>query len=325
MMPRYPGLDLDSALVVIDWSGWVRRAWHASGLQVDKTAGIVAGWLAALLSDPMPAYLVAATDPPRRKSTGYRAPTFRHYRTQHLPDEKRYKGDRPPATEELMAAEDALDELLRLHAIPMLGPEDPTLEQDYEADDAAATAVRLARADGRPVVLVTIDKDWLQLVSTEDPTRPMVVCWDVKDDKVIDDRAVMKKMHVEPRHICDLLALMGDNGDNVPGVTDIGLKRAAGLLWAYGSLDAAIKASEDEVARASDRSLRLLFDGRDEALFSRSLIRLWDTAPIEWDPDMQAVGGFDAAGLWRLYRRFGHTRLAESVPSFPKASGWRAA
>jgi 5'-3' exonuclease len=324
MMPRYPGLDLNSALVVLDWSGWVRRAWHASGLQVDKTAGIVAGWLAQLLSDPMPCALVAATDPPRRRHTGYRIPTWRHYSTRHLDEADRYKSNRPPATEELMAAEDALDELLRLHAIPMLGPEDPTREQNWEADDAAATAVRLATDEGRPVVLVTIDKDWTQLVTTEDPTRPMVICWDPKNDTIQDDAAVLKKFNVEPRWIRDFLALTGDNGDNIPGVDKIGGKTAAELLWAYGGLDEAIEAANVEDNRRTDRALRLLYEQQAEARFSRSLVRLWDEAPIDWNPSAQMVGGFDVRGLRRLYRDFGHTRLAELIPSFPKAS-WRAA
>jgi 5'-3' exonuclease len=325
MMPRYAGLDLDRALVILDWSGWVRRAWHASGLQVDKTAGIVAGWLARLLSDPMPASLVAAVDPPRR-TTGYRAPTFRHRATAHLDEKARYKAGRLPATAELMAAEGCLDELLALHAIPTLTPEDPTREQDWEADDAAAAAVRLAASEGRPCVLVSIDKDWLPLVTTEDPTRPMVICWDPQHDEITDDRAVLTKWSVEPRQITDLLALMGDNGDTIPGVKKIGPKMAASLLWHFGTLDAAIEAAPHhetvDVDKPMRRALRLLDEQTREAKFSRSLVKLWDETPIEWHPPSQVVGGFDVPRLRRLYRDFGHTRLAESVPSFQKAASW---
>jgi 5'-3' exonuclease len=318
MMPNYPGLDLDNALVILDWSGWVRRAWHASGLDVEKTAGIVAGWLAALLSDPMPNMLVAACDPPRRKHTGYRASTWRHYATRNLDESKQYKANRTPATPELMAAEDALDKLLRLHAIPTLGPADATAEQNWEADDAAATAVRLASYAGRPCVLVSIDKDWTQLVCTSDPMRPMVICWDPQRDVVIDDKFVLEKWHVEPRHMCDMLALMGDNGDNVPGVRGIGPKKAAELIWQHGGLDGAIEAANDGAQRASNRVLRILYEQQEQARFSRSLVRLWDGAPIDWDVESQYVGGFDVRGLRKLYRDFGHTILAESIPTFPK-------
>jgi DNA polymerase-1 len=318
MMPNYPGLGLDNALVILDWSGWVRRAWHASGLQVDKTAGIVAGWLARMLSDPMPSAIVAACDPPRRKHTGFRVPTWRHYSTRSLDESKQYKAGRPPATEELMACEDALDELLRLHAIPVLRPDDPTSEQNWEADDAAATAVRLARFSGRPCVLVSIDKDWMQLVSTEDPMRPMVLCWDPQHDVITDEKAVLSRWSVEPDKILDLFALMGDKGDNVPGVHGIGQKKAAELIWSYGSLDGAIEASKDEATRAANRPLRLLFEQQNEALLSRSLIRLWDNAPIDWHAQSQYVGGFDVRGLRKLYRDFGHTLLAESIPTFSK-------
>jgi 5'-3' exonuclease len=318
MMPRYSGLDIDNALVILDWSGWVRRAWHASGLDVEKTAGIVAGWLAALLSDPMPNRLVAACDPPRRRHTGFRASTWRHYATKNLEEKRQYKANRPPAAPELMAAEDALDKLLRLHSIPTLGPADATVEQNWEADDAAATAVRLASQCGRPCILVSIDKDWTQLVSTSDPSRPMVICWDPQRDAVIDDAFVLAKWNVEPRHMCDMLALMGDNGDNVPGVRGIGPKKAAELIWEFGGLDAAIVAANDDMLRETNRVLRILHEQQEHARFSRSLVRLWDEAPIDWDVEAQHVGGFDARGLERLYRSFGHTRLATSVPSFPK-------
>lgn len=322
MMPNYPGLDLDRALVILDWSGWVRRAWHASGLQVDKTAGIVAGWLARLLSDPMPNMLVAACDPPRRMHTGFRAPTWRHRATRNLEESKQYKANRVPASAELMAVEGALDRLLELHAIPRLGPQDPTAEQDWEADDAAATAVRLAAMAGRPCVLVSVDKDWQQLVTTDDPLRPMVICWDPKDDTITDSRAVLTKWSVEPHQLRDLLALTGDNGDNIPGVRGIGAKSAASLIWTYGSLDDAIAAANDETQRASNRALRLLFEGQDAARFSRSLVCLWDQAPIDWDVRAQCVGGFDVRGLRKLYRDFGHTVLAESVPTFAKQATW---
>jgi DNA polymerase-1 len=318
MMPNYPGLDLDRALVILDWSGWVRRAWHASGLQVDKTAGIVAGWLAQMLSDPMPSAIVAACDPPRRKHTGFRVHTWRHDSTRNLEESKQYKAGRPPATEELMACEDTLDELLRLHAIPMLRPDDPTAEQNWEADDAAATAVRLARYAGRPCVLVSIDKDWLQLVSTEDPMVPMVLCWDPKDDIITDEKAVLSKWSVEPNKIVELFAIMGDASDNVPGVKGIGKAGAAKILWTYGSLDAAIEASKDEQLRLSSRPMRLLYEQQNEAILSRGMIQLWDNAPIDWDTPSQYVGGFDVRGLRKLYRDFGHTRLAESVPTFSK-------
>lgn len=320
MMPRYPGLDLDSALVVVDWSGWVRRAWHASGLRVDKTAGIVAGWLAALLSDPMPSAIVAACDPPRRKHTGFRVPTWRHYSTRMLEESKRYKAGRIPATEELMACEDVLDELLRLHAIPMLCPDDPTAEQNWEADDSAATAVRLARQSGRPCVCITIDKDWLQLVTTDDPTVPMVLCWDPKEDVIMDDAAVLRRWSVEPNQLLDLFSLMGDKGDNVPGVVGIGQKTAAEFVWTYGGLDGTIAASEDESLRARSRPLRLVYEQQKNALLSRSLIRLWDNAPIDWHVPGQFVGGFDVRGLRKLYRDFGHTVLADSIPNFSKRS-----
>lgn len=315
MMPKYPGLDINSALVVVDWSGWIHRAWHVGG--IEKTASIVVGWFVALLSDPMPCSMVVAVDPPT-KPDGFSAWTFRHRATAELEEKKRYKGNRPPKPPEMVAIERRLREVVEAHSVPVLGPEDPTVEQDWEADDSAATAVRLATDEGRPVLLVTGDKDWLQLVQSEDPMKPLVLRWDPSKNVIEDEKSVLEKFGVSPAQLTDLLAIMGDTGDNVPGVRGLGPKKAARLIWEFGGLDEAIAAAEDAETSKQNKLLAVLHEQRQAATFSRSLVKLWDRAPIDWDPPSQAVGDFDARRIRRLYQDFGFTRLAESIPTFPK-------
>lgn len=307
----------ERALVIVDWSWWMRRAWSIGG--IDGTASIVIGWLAHLLSDPMPPSVVVATDAPERW-------TFRHKATADLPAERRYKANREKPGEDYLKIEERLLAVVRAHRIPILRPEDPAMRMDWEADDSAAAAVRRARADGRSVALVSADKDWLPLVCTSDPTEPAVVRWQLETrtepEKIDTEESVAAQWGVTPEQMTDLLAMLGDTSDNVPGVEGIGKKTAARILVTYGSLDAALEAAikgEEPLDKKLARPLRLLREHADEVRFSKSLIQLWDEAPIEWDPPAQAVGDFDVRALERLYRGFGFTRLAESIPSFPKA------
>jgi DNA polymerase-1 len=307
----------ERALVIVDWSWWIRRAWSIGG--IDGTASIVIGWLAHLLSDPMPPSVVVATDAPERW-------TFRHRATADLEPTRRYKANREKPSEDMLKIEERLLAVVRAHRIPILRPDNPATRMDWEADDSAAAAVRRARAEGRAVALVSADKDWLPLVRTSDPTEPVVVRWQLETrtepEKIDTEESVAAEWGVTPEQMTDLLAMLGDTSDNVPGVEGIGKKTAARILVTYGSLEAALEAAikgEEPPDKKLARPLRLLREHADEVRFSKSLIQLWDEAPIEWDPPAQAVGDFDVRALERLYRGFGFTRLAESIPSFPKA------
>lgn len=308
------------ALVVVDWSLIVRQAWCAGG--IDACASIVVGRLVKLLSDPMPASMCIAVDPDRLLDDGSTARrwTWRDEATKHLEEKLRYKAGRIPKPIELVQIERRLLEIVRAHRIPILEPANPSAEQDYEADDAAAAAVKLARAEGRPVALVTLDKDWLQLVTDE---SPRVVRWwpfsrESTDPEQFGGTEVRKKFGVEVNQLCDYLAMVGDTADNVPGVKGIGPKGAAELLAEFGSLDAALEADPGIARPPLGKSLRKLQAQRDNAIGSRSLVRLWEHAPIAWDPSEQMIGGFDVRRLSSLYRDFGFTELARSVPNFAK-------
>lgn len=311
MIPRAIAHD-EYALVVLDWSWLCHQAWHIGG--VDKVASIVLGRLARIMSDPMPPSMAIAVDPERvdpDDGSVRRRWTFRDKATAHLPENERYKAGRIPKPPALAAIERRMLRIVREYRIPILAPADPTAEQDWEADDSAASAVRLAVAEGRSVALVSGDKDWLALVQNSDPSRPVVVRWDGRDE-VLGDDEVLAKLQVWPRQVTDYLAIVGDASDNVPGVKGIGAKGAARVLLDHGTLDAALAAAP------LTRAERLLHEQKDAALFSRSLVRLWDEAPIEWDPSEQLMGGFNMAAVRKLYYDFGFVELMRNVPEFPK-------
>jgi 5'-3' exonuclease len=376
-------------LVVIDWSLLVRRAWHIK--LIDGTAAMVLGQLWQIIADPMPPSIAIAVDPERvDPDTGacVRRWTWRDQATAHLSQKERYKANRIPKPRELVAIERNMFRVIKALRVPFLLPANPGEEQTYDADDAIAAAVARCRLENRSVAIVSEDKDLLQLVTTEDPMVPKVVRWwpflsrDRLDDgepEEYDNAAVRRRFDVEPSQIRDYLAIMGDTGDNVPGVNGIGSAGAAKLLFDHGSLDAAIACAtakcdqlKREAAKTTAHDLpcqdcgrhvgapcvnangvelkrshasrrdaaaqiraafepltrpeSLLLEQQAEALASRDLVKLWDEEPIAWNPDRQMVGGFDLPALREALRGFGFTRMADDLPSFPKAPfGWRAA
>ena len=142
----------------------------------------------------------------------------------------------------------------------------------YEADDIIATLVKQAKEKDLPVVVVSGDKDLMQLVGDK------VTMWDPQSDKVYDPAGVRNKFGVDPDGIVDFLALMGDTSDNVPGVPGVGQKTAAKLLAEHGSIDG-IYEKLDEI---SGKKLKEnLVNSREQALLSRELVTLKLDAPLD--------------------------------------------
>lgn len=164
--------------------------------------------------------------------------------------------------------------------------------EGYEADDIMATLSRLAERRGLQVLNLTGDKDMAQLVSDRvfllkpgrRPTDRL---------ELLDRKGVVERYGVPPERIVDLLALVGDAIDNVPGVKGIGEKTARKLLEQYGSLEALLAAA-DRVP--NPRVARALKERREEALLSRELVRLKEV-PIEVAPEDCVVRPLDLESL----------------------------
>jgi hypothetical protein len=274
MMPRALAGD-PHGLVVVDWSMLVRKAWHVSG--VEEVASIVLGRIWRLLSDPMPPSMAIAVDPERvdpETGTAVRRRTWRDRATEHLPEKQRYKAGRIPKPPELVAIERRMFYVMRALRIPFLLPANPAEEQAYDADDAIGAAVKRCREEGRSVAILTEDKDLLQCVTADDDPGPRVIRWwpflsgqqrDAGEAEEYDAAAVMRKLSVEPKQVTDYLAIMGDSGDNVPGVPGIGPKGAARILFDHGDLETALTREPET------RPERLLHEHRDAARASRSI------------------------------------------------------
>ena len=334
-----PFVDDPAALVVVDWSWWLNKAFRVAG--VDGMTSTVVGWLCALLSYD-PAHVAIALD-----STG---PTFRH-RMQHPRDPAwRYKSGRDPKPEEFYSISTTCTAIAELHAIPAMWAE------GYEADDVIATLTRKARAAGYRVWICAADKDLHGL--TESSLRGDIEAgiWDNVTGETRGPAGVRAKFGVEPSQIADLLAIAGDSGDSVPGVPGIGPGLAAALLQRFGTMEAALSVAPDDGSdldaqiksagkalksgpgheRALVAELRdglkerkriaryhgLLAEHADLARFSRDLTSLDCDAPIRVPWDDLPMGGFDEDELRKMYLSLGFSRKAEKVTRFPKRAPW---
>lgn len=256
---RLPGFDLDRALYVLDVSGYLFRAYFAlpplsspSGEPTHAVHGF-ANMLMKLLDDHAPSHFAAVMDAPGR--------TFR----DDMYDQ--YKANRPAAPDDLKSQIVRCHELLDAMEIPVL------LREGFEADDLIASLNAQAVFWGRHVVIVSSDKDLLQLVS--DTT----CMYDSMRDRVFDAEGTHKKMGVPPHQVRDYLALVGDSSDNVPGVASVGPKTAKALLEQFGTLE---QLYEGLHGVQRDALRKKLADQRDQAFLSQRLVTLRnDLQPVQ--------------------------------------------
>ena len=176
-----------------------------------------------------------------------------------------YKANRPPAPDELVPQFGLIRDATRAFGLA-------SVELDgYEADDLIATYARAAAAAGVEVVIVSSDKDLMQLV------RPGVHMRDPMKNADIGPEAVVAKFGVGPDKVIDVQALAGDSTDNVPGVPGIGVKTAAQLIEEYGDLDTLL-ARAAEIKQPKRRENLIAY--ADQARLSRSLVTLKDDVPV---------------------------------------------
>src|SRR6478752_3378702 len=177
-----------------------------------------------------------------------------------------YKAHRPPPPEDLVPQFPLIRTATRAFSIPCIE------EAGLEADDIIACYVTAARAAGWRVTIVSSDKDLMQLV--EDGHIDML---DTMNDRRIDEAAVIEKFGVGPEKVGDVLALMGDSVDNVPGVPGIGPKTATQLIQAFGDLDTVL-ASTEQITKPKLKQSLIDFAG--DARLSRELVRLVCEHPL---------------------------------------------
>ncbi len=272
-------------LYVIDLSNYVLRAYHAvaplSNAKGEPTHAAygTTTMLERLVRERRPALLAVAMDSGRDT-----------FRKDLYPD---YKATRPPAPDDLRSQLDRCDQIVRAFGIPILK------QRGVEADDLIACAVTRARAHQIRVVIVGADKDMMQLVSED------VVMWDTMRDRVFGVPEVEERFGVKIAQLKDLLGLIGDTSDNIPGVPSVGPKTARDLLVQFGSLEG-IYQHIDEIPRKKLKEV--LLEHREKAFLSRELVTLKEDCPIEFDLEALRWGGRDVDELRRLYTELEFTR-----------------
>src|SRR5205085_7535776 len=185
-----------------------------------------------------------------------------------------YKATRGPPPDDLMPQFSLVRRVLEVLRVPAIG------FPGYEADDVIATLARRARRLGWEVVVVTGDKDLMQLV---EPSGNGIRSYDSMYEKWYGPKEVEEKWGVPPQQIGDLLALTGDKIDNIPGVPGVGEKTAAQLLKEYGSLEGVLQ-NAPKVKKPKLREN--LLANIDNVKRGRKLIALYEDLPLDVELDL---------------------------------------
>lgn len=257
-----PASATTNHLYLVDGSSYIFRAYHRLPPLTNRhgtPAGAVYGYttmLWKLAGD------LSKADGPTHMAVILDASEHTHRNEMY----DQYKAHRPPPPEDLVPQFPLIRVATRAFSIPCIE------QAGLEADDIIACYVTAAKAAGWRVTIVSSDKDLMQLID-----EPHVDMLDTMNDRRIGRDYVMEKFGVPPEKVGDVLALMGDSVDNVPGVPGIGPKTATQLIQQFGDLDTVL-ASTDQIGKPKLK--QSLIDHADNARLSRELVRLVCDAPL---------------------------------------------
>ena len=278
-------------LFLIDSMSYIFRAYHAlprftnSKGQATHAVYGFNNMLRKLLATYRPEFLGAAFD--------LAGPTFRH---ESFAD---YKANREEMPEDLAEQIPYIRRLLEAMKVPVLS------RPGFEADDILGTIAKQGAEQGLEVIIVSSDKDMLQLVS--DGVR---VLNPMKNDLVYDPTKVVEIMGVEPGQIPDLMALTGDAIDNIPGAPGIGPKGAEQLIQKYGRVE---KCLEHASEVTNKRYREALTNFREQILMSKQLATIDSHVPIELSTDEVRIEEPDREQLKQLYQEMEFTSLLKEL------------
>lgn len=295
-------------LLVLDGNSIINRAFYGIRLLSTKDGAYtnaILGFFNILnktLDEVAPDAVAAAFDLP--------APTFRHKAYAA------YKAGRHKMPDELAQQLPVVKELLGLMGLPVLEAE------GFEADDILGTEAAACAARGDACVLLTGDRDSLQLVSPAAVVRLASTKAGKPVTTVYDEAAIRAAYGVSPAQLIEVKALMGDASDHIPGVAGVGEKTALSLIQTYGSLAGVYAHIEDAALRPALRAK--LRAGKESAEMSRMLAEIRCDVPVPTAPEKLARAPGDAARLarrmaqlelFRLMERMGVAAPAEAAPA----------
>ena len=285
-------------LFLVDAMAHIYRAFFAPMNRMNAPSGIptkvpflFANILRRLIKDYQPDYIGIVFDPP--------GPTFR----DKLFD--KYKAQRAPMPDDMkvqLPYVRKLCEAMRLPILEMSG---------YEADDVIGAMAKQAAKKKIEVLIVTNDKDMMQLVGGNVRTL-RTGSGGAKADVIVDEKKVEEILGVPPEKVIDVMALMGDTVDNIPGAKGIGEKGATELIRKYGSVEEAL-GHADEVA--NKRYREALQQQREQVMMSKQLATIATDVPMELDLQQLERREPDVAALASLYRELGFNSLLRELGS----------
>ncbi len=256
-----------------------------------QNTGAVYGFVLALLKilDEHPDHVAVVFDT--------KEPTFRHVRYPA------YKATRDKMPEDMASQMEILKEVVRAFRTPVI--ELP----GYEADDIIGTLARRAEREGVTTFMVTGDKDFMQLISPS--IRMYRPGRSGSDMEIVDEEGVRAKFGVEPERVTEVLGLIGDTSDNVPGVPGIGEKTAIPLIQKFGTLEELYRRLEEVPQKGVREKLRT---HRDLAFLSRELVTINTGVPLNLDFHTLRASEPDRPTLLRLFDALEFRTLADRIP-----------
>ncbi len=211
---------------------------------------------------------------------------------------KEYKAQRPPMPEGMSAQIPYIHRAVEALNIPAVK------QAGYEADDLIGTLAQKAERAGDDVVIVTGDKDMLQLIT------PHVRIYDPVKDKWSGEPECVEKFGVEPARVIEIMGLMGDASDNIPGVKGIGEKTAIKLIAQFGTIDELLRRVEEVTP---PRIKAMLIEQADNARLSRKLATIDVNSPVEFDAEAFRIKPPHQDQLTDLLRELEFTALLKTL------------
>jgi len=281
-------------LYLIDGNSYIYRAYYAirglstsKGLQTNAIYGFV-NMLLKVVREKRPDYIAIAFDSP--------VPTERHRLFES------YKAQRPKAPNELVGQIPYIKRIVNAFNISVIEIE------GYEADDILATLAKKGEMEGLDVTIVTGDKDIFQVVG------PNIRTYDTMKDKVYEERDVIERFGVGPDKVVEVMGLMGDSIDNIPGVTGIGEKTAIELIKEFGSIENLL----NNLEKVKKPRLREILKANAEiAKLSHSLATIHTDLPIRVDFEDLSIKEPDNEALLRIFKELEFTSLLRILTPHP--------
>ncbi|NOV00918.1 DNA polymerase I [Paenibacillus planticolens] len=280
-------------LIIIDGNSIANRAFYAlpllsnsSGLHTNAVYGFTT-MLLKLIEEEKPTHFLVAFDAGKI--------TFRHK------EYTEYKGGRAKTPSELSEQFPLIKELLKAFKIPQFEL------SGYEADDIIGTLTKAADAKGEKVLLVSGDKDMLQLAS--DHVTVAITRKGITEVELYNPAEIKEKYGLTPAQIIDLKGLMGDTSDNIPGIPGVGEKTALKMLHEFGTVEEVLA----NTASLKGKMKEKVEEHAKDAIMSKELATIFREVPMETEWETFRYDGFDGQALAGMFRKLEFKSLLEKM------------